>query len=121
MSSRAPHLLLVGLALLFAGTEAAGQGSSCDLISSLRVVSNQTNNARVSYVSAPRFECTDGTRIEADSSVTFEATSFPQLFGDVIFRDDHRELYADRAQYFSRVGRLQAQGSVRLINLEDGS
>ena len=121
MSSRALHLLLVGLALLFAGTEAAGQQASCDLRSSRRVVSNQTSNARVSYVSAPRFECTDGTRIEADSSITFEATSFTQLFGDVIFRDDHRELYADRAQYFSRVGRLQAQGSVRLVNLEDGS
>ena len=121
MHSRALRLPMVGLALLFAGTGAAGQQSSCDLISSLRVVSNRTNNARVSYVSAPRFECTDGTRIEADSSVTFEATSFTQLFGNVIFRDAKRELYADRAQYFSRVGRLQAQGSVRLINLEDGS
>ncbi len=121
MSGRALRLPLVGLALLFAGTEAAGQGSSCDLRNSRRVVSNQTNGARVSYVSAPRFECTDGTRIEADSSITFEATSFTQLFGDVIFRDDHRELYADRAQYFSRVGRIQAQGSVRLMNLEDGS
>lgn len=121
MPSRALRLPMVGLALLFAGTGAAGQQSSCDLISSLRVVSNRTNNARVSYVSAPRFECTDGTRIEADSSVTFEATSFTQLFGNVIFRDAKRELYADRAQYFSRVGRLQAQGSVRLINLEDGS
>ena len=120
MSSRALRLPLVGLALLFAGTEAAGQ-ASCDLTSSRQVVSNETNRARVSYVSAPRFECTDGTRIEADSSVTFEATSFSQLFGAVIFRDDRRELRADRAQYFSRVGRLQAQGSVRLVNLEDGS
>jgi lipopolysaccharide export system protein LptA len=60
-------------------------------------------------------------RIEADSSVTFEATSFTQLFGNVIFRDDQRELYADRAQYFDDVSRLQAQGSVRLLNLEDGS
>ena len=71
--------------------------------------------------SAPRFACPDGTRIEADSSVTFEATSFTQLFGNVMFRDGQRELFSDRAQYFSRVGRLQAQGSVRLMNLEDGS
>ena len=85
------------------------------------MVSNQSSNARVIYVSAPRFECTDGTSIEADSSVTFDATSFTQLFGEVIFRDGQRELYADRAQYFSRVGRLQAQGSVRLLDLEDGS
>ena len=121
MPGRALRLLLVGLALLFAGTEAAGLQSSCDLASSRRVVSNQTNNARVSYFSAPRFECNDGMRIEADSSVTFEATSFTQLFGNVIIRDDQRELYADRAQYFDGVGRLQAQGSVRLMNLEDGS
>ena len=121
MSSRAVRLPLVGLALLFAGTEAAGQQSTCDLESSLRIISTQTNQARVSYVTVPRFECADGTRIEADSSVTFEATSFTQLFGNVIFRDGQRELTADRAQYFNRVGRLQAQGSVRLINLEDGS
>jgi lipopolysaccharide export system protein LptA len=121
MSSRALRLPLVGLALLFTGTEVAGQQSSCDLISSRRVLSTQTNQARVSYVAAPRFECTDGTRIEADSSVTFEATSFTQLFGNVVFRDGQRELFADRAQYFSRVGRLQAQGSVLLIDLEDGS
>ena len=120
MSSRALRLPLVGLALLFAVTELAGQ-RSCDLTSSRQLVSNQTNDARVSYISAPRFECTDGTRIQADSSVTFEATSFSQLFGSVVFRDDQKELHADRAQYFSRVGRLQAQGSVRLLNLDDGS
>jgi lipopolysaccharide export system protein LptA len=123
MSSRALCLPLVGFALLFAGTEAAGQQSSCDLESSRRVVSTstQTNQARVTYVSNPRFECPDGTRIEADSSVTFEATAVTQLFGNVMFRDGQRELFADRAQYFSNVGRLQAQGSVRLMNLEDGS
>ena len=120
MPSRALRLPLVGLALLFAVTELAGQ-RSCDLTSSRQLVSNQTNDARVSYISAPRFECTDGTRIQADSSVTFEATSFSQLFGSVVFRDDQKELHADRAQYFSRVGRLQAQGSVRLLNLDDGS
>ncbi len=120
MSSRALRLPLLGLALLFAGTEVAGQ-LSCELTSSRRVVSNRTNDARVSYFSAPRFECDDGMRIEADSSVTFEATSFTQLFGNVIFRSDQRELYADRAQYFDAVSRLQAQGSVRLLNLEDGS
>jgi lipopolysaccharide export system protein LptA len=75
----------------------------------------------VSYISAPRFECDDGTRIQADSSVHFEATAFSQLFGNVVFRDEGKELNADRAQYFERVGRLQAQGSVRLVNLEDGS
>ncbi len=125
MSSRALRLSLVGLALLLRVTELAGQERaaqrSCDLTSSLQLVSNQTNDARVSYISAPRFECTDGTRMQADSSVHFEATAFSQLFGNVVFREEGKELHADRAQYFERVGRLQAQGSVRLLNLEDGS
>jgi len=59
--------------------------------------------------------------MQADSSVHFEATAFSQLFGNVVFRDEGKELHADRAQYFERVGRLQAQGSVRLVNLENGS
>ncbi len=125
MSSRALRLSLVGLALLLAVTELTGQEPaaqrSCDLTSSLQLVSNQTNDARVSYISAPRIECTDGTRMQADSSVHFEATAFSQLFGNVVFREEGKELHADRAQYFERVGRLQAQGSVRLLNLEDGS
>jgi len=110
----------LGLAFLFVVTELAGQ-RTCDLTSSRQFVSDQTNDARVNYISAPRIECTDGTRIQADSSVTFEATSFSQLYGNVVFRDDQKELHADRAQYFERVGRLQAQGSVRLLNLDDGS
>jgi len=121
MSSRALCLPLVSLALLFTGREVAGQQSSCDLESSSGVRSAPMNQVRVIYVSTPRFQCNDGTRIEADSSVTFEATAFTQLFGNVIFRDGQRELFADRAQYFSNVGRLQAQGSVRMMNLEDGS
>ena len=120
MSSRALRLPVLGLAFFFTVTDAAGQ-RSCDLIDSELFNLRQTNDARISYVSAPRFECDDGTRIEADSSVTFEATSFTQLFGNVVFRDPERELHSDRAQYFDRVGRLQAQGSVRLTNLADGS
>ena len=122
MSSRALRLSLMGLAFLFAVTELAGQ-RLCDITSSdlIMIVSNQRNDGRVSYVTAPRFECDDGTSIRADSSVHFEATSFSQLFGSVVFRDNSWELHADRAQYFERVGRLQAQGSVLLVNIEDGS
>ena len=108
MSSRALCLSLVALALFIVVTELAGQ-RSCDLTSSRTWVSTQTNDAYVSYISAPRFECTDGTRMQADSSVHFEATAFSQLFGNVVFRDDQQELHADRAQYFELVGRLQAQ------------
>ena len=110
----------VPLAFVLAVTGASAQ-RTCDLSSSRQVTSAQASGGRVSYVSLPRFVCTDGTLIEADSSVTFEATSFSQLFGQVLFRDGLRELHADRAQYFSRVGRLQAQGAVSLAGLDDGS
>ena len=120
MSSQALRLSLVGLALLLAVTELAGQ-RTCDLTSSRRLESIQTNDGYTTYISAPRIECDDGTRIRADSSVYFEATSFYQLFGSVVFQEEGRELVADRAQYFDRVGQLQAQGSVRLENLDDGS
>ena len=122
MSSRALRLSLTGLAFLFAGTELAGQ-RVCDITSSelIVIVSNPRSDGAVSYVTAPRFECDDGTRMQADSSVHFEATAFSQLFGNVRFRDDRKELNADYAQYFERVGRLEAQGSVLLVNVEDGS
>ena len=120
MSIRALCVPLVGLALLFAVTELAGQ-RICDLTSSLGLVLRGPIDERVSYISVPRIECDDGTTMRADSSVHFEATSFSQLFGHVVFRDDRQELHADRAQYFENVGRLQAQGSVRLLNIENGS
>ena len=106
---------------LLAVTNLAAQNRTCDLIDSRLVSSVTETGGRVSHVSLPRFLCTDGTSIEADSSVTFEANSFTQLFGNVLFRDGTQELEAERAQYFSRAGRLQAQGSVRLTDMDDGS
>ena len=120
MSSWALRLSLVGLASLSAVTESAGQ-RSCNLTSSHTWESVLRNDAYVSYISAPRFACDDGTSIEADSSVHFEASSFSQLIGSVVFQDGRKELHADRAQYYERLGRLQAQGAVRLVNIEDGS
>jgi len=120
MSSRALRLPLVGLALLFTATEVVGQ-RICDLTNFRELQSVQTNDGRVTYISIPRFECDDGTRMQADSSVHFEATAFSQLFGNVLFQDNRKELIADFAQYYERVGRLEAQGSVRLVNIEDGS
>ncbi len=111
------------LAVLFfsVGTDVTAQDRTCDLIDSRQVNSVTQTGGRVSHVALPRFLCTDGTRIEADSSVTFEANSFTQLFGNVLFRDGPQELLAERAQYFSRAGRLQAQGAVKLTDLDDGS
>ena len=120
---RRPPLFLGVAPVLFllAVTNLAAQNRTCDLIDSRLVSSVTQGGGRVSHVSLPRFLCTDGTRIEADSSVTFEANSFTQLFGNVLFLDGTQELQAERAQYFSQAGRLQAQISVRLTDTDDGS
>ena len=115
------YLGVAPILFLSAVTDVAAQDRTCDLADSDQVNSITQSGGRVSHVSRPRFYCTDGTRIEADSSVTFEANSFTQLYGNVLFRDGPQELLAERAQYFSRAGRLQAQGSVRVTDLEDGS
>ena len=57
-------------------TGLAAQQRTCDLVDSRQIRSITQSGERVSHVSHPRFQCTDGTRIEADSSVTFEANSF---------------------------------------------
>jgi hypothetical protein len=106
---------------LMSATDLVSQDRTCDLIASQQVNSVTQGGGRVSHVARPRFLCTDGTRIEADSSVTFENNSFTQLFGNVLFRDGPQELVADRAQYFSQAGRIQAQGTVELRGLDDGS
>ena len=114
-------LYILPVVFLWGVTAVVAQDRTCDLIDSRQVNSITQTGGRVSHVTRPRFLCTDGTRIEADSSVTFEANSFTQLFGNVLFRDGPQELLAERAQYFSRAGRLQAQGSVSLTDLDDGS
>ena len=97
------------------------QNQTCDLIDSRRVHSITREDRRIIHVSSPRFFCTDGIHIEADSSITFEATSFTQFFGDVRFHDGIQEILAERAQYSSRTGRLQAQGLVSVTDSDNGS
>ena len=99
----------------------AAQERTCDLVESRQARAITQPDGRVNHVSQPRFRCSDGARIEADSSVTFEASFVTRLYGSVRFRDGIRELLSDRAQYFSGPGRLDAQGSVRLTDLSDGS
>ena len=50
MSSRALRLSLMGLALLLAVTELAGQRRTCDLTSSRRLESIQTNDGYTTYI-----------------------------------------------------------------------
>jgi lipopolysaccharide export system protein LptA len=79
------------------------------------------NGDRITYISNPHFLCEDGVEIWADSAVAYSQQAMSQLIGSVRYRDRTRELRADQARYFTEVGRLQAQGRVRVTNAEDGS
>jgi len=76
---------------------------------------------RVTYITNPHFLCDDGVEIWADSAVAYSEQAMSHLIGAVRYRDGTRELRAREARYFSEVGRLQAQGNVRVINSEDGT
>src|SRR5688500_9079696 len=69
---------------------------------------------RVTYLSNPHFLCEDGVEIWADSAVAYSQQAMSELIGGVRYRDRTRELRADQARYFTEVGRLQAQGHVRV-------
>jgi hypothetical protein len=75
----------------------------------------------VTYLSNPHFLCADGVEIWADSAVAYSNQNMSQLIGAVRYRDRTRELRAREARYFTEVGRLQAQGDVRVTNTEDGT
>ncbi len=80
-----------------------------------------SNGSRVTYFSMPVIVCHGGTRISADSAVVYEATSFTQLFRNVVFQDESSRLTADQAHYFDRERRLRAWGGVVLNELNEGS
>lgn len=112
-------LALVGLAALPGD---AGAQRSCDLVDSQgesRFIS--VPGGRIFYLRRPVFRCADGTRLRADSAVVNTARNFTNLYRDVFYEDSTRILVADTAQYFSRAGRLQAQGNVRLTSTADSS
>jgi hypothetical protein len=76
---------------------------------------------RVTYITNPHFLCDDGVEIWADSAVAYSQQAMSHLIGAVRYRDRTRELLSREARYFSEVGRLQAQGNVRVTNSEDGT
>lgn len=99
---------------LAAGPVTAMQAQVCDLISSDQINSAGTTGLRVSYLSNPFFRCSNGTQIKADSSVTYEATGLTTFIGDVVFREGKREMQSDEAQYYSSLGKLEAEGSIEV-------
>ena len=125
MGRSAAHLR-VGLGILLAfwapASVAAQEGCRYadpgnDVLDSRR----SPGGGQVTNIRNPHFLCEDGVEIWADSAVAYSEQAMSQLIGRVRYRDRTRELRAREARYFSEVGRLQAQGDVRVTNFEDGS
>jgi lipopolysaccharide export system protein LptA len=116
---------LWAVALLLAGLPGAvaAQDPSCEFQEGTLGLNTITlaGGARITYLSRPRIGCPDGVRIRADSAISYSAQDLTHLIGNVYFRDGARELRSREARYFPSTGRLQAQGDVRLEDLEDGS
>lgn len=80
-----------------------------------------TGGEAIFYVTRPHLVCEGGIQIWADSAEAFTATNLAHLIGSVRYEDPNRTLVADEARYFSQVGRLQAQGGMRIVDRDEGS
>lgn len=80
-----------------------------------------TGGEAIFYVTRPHLVCEGGIQIWADSAEAFTATNLAHLIGSVRYEDPTRTLVADEARYFSQVGRLQAQGGMRIVDRDEGS
>lgn len=80
-----------------------------------------TGGDAIFYVTRPHLVCEGGIQIWADSAEAFTATNLAHLIGSVRYEDPTRTLVADEARYFSQVGRLQAQGGMRIVDRDEGS
>jgi lipopolysaccharide export system protein LptA len=59
--------------------------------------------------------------MQSDSLVHYQVSGYSNMIGNVLFRTDGRELRAETAQYFENIARLEADGNVRLVELERGT
>ncbi|MEX2466367.1 MAG: hypothetical protein WD995_05620 [Gemmatimonadota bacterium] len=73
------------------------------------------------YVTRPHLVCEEGIQIWADSAVAFTTSNMAHLIGSVRYEDPRRSLVSDEARYFSAVGRLQAEGGLRIEDRDEGS
>lgn len=122
-----PRWLTAAAFLSFAGlraiapAEADAQG--CSWVDPTRSVQVFTipGQGQVVHLGGPSIRCSDGVRFSADSAVAYPSQSMTHLMGRVRFRDGATELTSDEARYFSRQGRLQANGHVVLRDTLQGS
>lgn len=80
-----------------------------------------TGGDAIYYVTRPHFICEGGIQIWADSAEAFTASNLAHLIGSVRYEDPTRTLVSDEARYFSQVGRLQAEGDLRVEDRDQGS
>ena len=96
------------------GCEAVAPGN--DLTRALTV-----GELRITYITNPHFLCAGGVEIWADSAEAFPDRGYSHLIGNVRYQEDARELRADDARYFTNEGRLQAEGSLVIVDEAQGS
>lgn len=101
---------------------AAGQ-SNCTFAAGSRSFQsvNIPGQGQIFYLGTPNFTCADGVRIRADSAVAYQSQNVVFFMGSVRFRDPQRILLSDQARYFTRLGRLQAEGHLVVRDTVRGS
>lgn len=115
---------LLGAALLplLCAAPAAAQMEGCEFGERGRNMGRRTGElGGIWYIGGPHFVCDDGSEIFADSVVIYEERGRNDLIGNVRYYAGTRQLFASEARYFTREGRLQASGNVRVIDEERGS
>ncbi len=112
-----------GAAQVLLEPQAPGPSRECSFVEGTRSLNSVTlaGGNRIANVGNPRIRCDDGVRISADSAVAFSAQNLTQLFGNVRYSDRTQVLTSNEAQYFTRLGRLQASGNVVLEDAARGT
>ena len=121
LARRISAAVLVASGVLVAPHGARAQG--CSWVEPTRSAQSSTipGQGQIWYLGGPSIRCTDGVRIQADSAVVYPQQNMTHLMGNVRFRDASKELTSDEARYFSRAGRLQANGNTVLRDTLQGS
>jgi len=115
-------LFVAGMASWASPLQAQAISSECVVVS-FRVWDSESfgPGQRISWLGRPVLDCPDGTRIQADSAVIYEADGRSELIGQVFIRDPERELRSESADYYEADGRLLARGNVHYRDLVSGT
>jgi len=118
----APSRIALGLLVLAALPAVASAqelGINCDLVD-YRVWTGD-NVQGIHYLGRPTLVCPDGTRIQADSAVVYDAIARTEMIGSVRFDHPERTLRAAYADFHEREDRLFAYGAVDFRDLVQGT